>query len=133
MPRLKKLLTVSLTLTTYYLLLTTPARADSVIGQFDNPAPNFTNTQTLLADIIGGTGGPETGILPIAIIIGGILLLFMLIFGGFEILTNPTNPQAQEGGKQRITWAIIGFLILFASYWIAQLLQIMFNLQITGG
>ena len=54
----------------------------------------------------------------------------MLSWGGFEMLTGAADPKAQEAGKQRITAAIIGFLLLFASYWLAQLVQAIFGISI---
>lgn len=69
-------------------------------------------------------------ILPFILIMGGLLLLLMIIASGFQMLTNPTNPDAQAGGKQRLTWAVVGFFALFGSYWLAQIMEIIFNINI---
>jgi hypothetical protein len=34
-----------------------------------------------------------------------------------------------EKGKQQLTFAIVGFLIVFAAYWVVQLTGAMFGLQ----
>lgn len=62
--------------------------------------------------------------------IAGIILFMMLLFGGFQMLTGATNSKSMEEGKTRITSAIIGFIILFAAYWIAQLLELIFGIRI---
>jgi len=73
-----------------------------------------------------------TKLLPYALIFAGLLLLLMLIAGGFTMLSNPTNPQAQDAGKKRITWAIAGFILLFAAYWIMQILEIVFGIRVVS-
>lgn len=68
--------------------------------------------------------------LPILFVLSGLILFIMFIWGGFEMLTGAANPKSQEAGKQRITAAVIGFLIIFASYWIAQIVQAIFGISI---
>lgn len=62
--------------------------------------------------------------------IAGIILFVQLVLGGFQMLAGATNSKSIDEGKQKITAAIIGFLILFAAYWIAQLLEIIFGIRI---
>lgn len=64
--------------------------------------------------------------------IAGIILFLMLVFGGFQMLLGATNNKSLEEGKQRVTSAIIGFIILFASYWIVQLIELIFGFSILG-
>ena len=35
-----------------------------------------------------------------------------------------------DAGKQRATAAVVGFMLLFASYWIAQIIEIVFGIKI---
>jgi hypothetical protein len=35
-----------------------------------------------------------------------------------------------EAGKQRATTAIVGFILLFVAYWIMQIIEIVFSIQI---
>ncbi len=69
-------------------------------------------------------------LLPFLFTFSGLILFVMLLWGGFEMLTGAANPKAQEAGKVRITAAIIGFLLIFASYWLAPILQIVFAISI---
>lgn len=62
--------------------------------------------------------------------IAGIILFIVLILGGFQMLAGANNSKSLEEGKARITSAIIGFILLFAAYWIAQLLEIIFGIRI---
>lgn len=87
---------------------------------FGSPQPQFTKTPK----------GIISHALPILFVLAGLILFVMLIWGGFEMLTGAANSKSQEAGKQRITAAIIGFLIIFASYWIAQIIQAIFGISI---
>lgn len=62
--------------------------------------------------------------------IAGIILFVVLVLGGFQMLTGATNSKSIDEGKQRITAAIMGFILLFAAYWIAQLLELIFGIRI---
>lgn len=62
--------------------------------------------------------------------IAGIILFVVLLLGGFQMLSGAANSKSLEEGKQRITSAVIGFVILFAAYWIAQLLELIFGIRI---
>ena len=64
--------------------------------------------------------------------IAGTILFVMILWGGFEMISGATESKSMEAGKQRITAAVLGFLLLFAAYWITQLVQIVFNVSILG-
>ena len=81
--------------------------------------------QITLGSLVGG-------ILPYILTLAGLVLLFMLVAGGFTMLTGATSPESQEKGKKQITTALTGFIILFAAYWIAQALQVVFKIDIVG-
>ncbi len=59
-------------------------------------------------------------------VIAGILLLFLMIFGGISIMfgAGSGNPESAGRGKKAITSAVIGFAIIFAAYWIVQIIEI---------
>ena len=71
-------------------------------------------------------------LLPIVFILAGIILLAMLVSGGFTIFVSAGNPEKIKKGTSMITSALIGFLIIFAAYWIIELLQITFGINILG-
>ncbi|MBI5151545.1 MAG: hypothetical protein HZA34_03135 [Candidatus Pacebacteria bacterium] len=75
-------------------------------------------------------GAILTALLPYLYTASGIILFVMIIVGGFEMLFGATEPKSQESGKQKITSAAIGFILLFVSYWVIQIVQIIFGIQI---
>lgn len=69
-------------------------------------------------------------LLPYLFVIGGLILLVMLLVGGFEILVSVGNEEKMKGGAARIKNALLGFLLLFAVYWLAQIAQVIFKIPI---
>lgn len=84
------------------------------------------------ADQLSTPGGIITEILKYAFPIAGMILFVMLIFAGIKMLTGATNSKNMDEGKQIIGTAIAGFIILFASYWIIQLIERIFGIRILG-
>lgn len=62
--------------------------------------------------------------LNIAFIVAGIILLFFFILGGIGLIgsAGKNDPQKAEQSKKTITSAVIGFVIVFTSYWIVKLI-----------
>ncbi|MCK4588586.1 hypothetical protein KAT60_02095 [Candidatus Woesebacteria bacterium] len=71
-------------------------------------------------------------ILSNALVVAGIILLFLLIFGGISMImgAGQDNPEAAAKGKQAATSAVIGFIIIFAAYWIIQIIETVTGLNI---
>lgn len=71
-------------------------------------------------------------ILSNALVIAGIILLFLLIFGGISLImgTGGGDPKKAQQGKQAITNALIGFAIVFLSYFIIQIIEVLTGLDI---
>lgn len=62
----------------------------------------------------------------IAAIVGaGVVLLLFIIVGGFRMISGAgnNNPQDAAKGRQAVTGALMGFVIVFAAFWIIQLLE----------
>jgi hypothetical protein len=58
----------------------------------------------------------------------GLVLLVYLIYGGFEVMTSAGDPKKIASGRLKITYSLLGFLIMFAAFWIVQLLAIALGL-----
>jgi len=69
-----------------------------------------------------------------AYILAGVLLFLLLIFGGLSIIMGAGAGDAKKTsqGQQAVTSALIGFLLIFASYWIIQIIQIVTGISILG-
>jgi len=71
-------------------------------------------------------------LLPTIFVIAGLILFFLLIFGGFTIFLSAGNPEKTKKGSSMITGALVGFLIIFLSYWILQYLEKIFGIKLVG-
>lgn len=72
-------------------------------------------------------------VLPYVFVIAGLILLVMLILGGIQLMTSAGNPDKIKAGSGRITHALIGFLIVFIAYFVAQLVQVMLGVNFLSG
>lgn len=82
------------------------------------------------SDTYSSFGDIINNVLPNIYIIAGLIIFFMIIAGGFIMITNAGNSDKQQDGKKIITTAIIGFIVIFASYWIIQIIQIVTGIPI---
>ncbi len=83
------------------------------------------NTTKTLGDIL-------SGIFKFALPIAGIGLLIMIISAGFTLLTSAGDTKKMEKGKQTLTYAIVGFIVIFVAFWLTQLLGIIFGISAIG-
>lgn len=90
---------------------------------FEDKASDYANT-------LSTPGGIISRLLTFAFPLAGLILFVMLVWGGFEILIQAPSKKAIDAGKQRVTAAIIGFMLLFASYWIWQIVEVVFGIVI---
>ena len=65
-----------------------------------------------------------------AYVIASVVLLFLLIGGGFTMISSAGNLEKQQQGSKALTSAIVGFLIIFTSYWIIQIIEVLTGLEI---
>jgi hypothetical protein len=65
-------------------------------------------------------------ILSNAVVIAGVMLLFLLIFGGISIMIGAGSGNKEDvgKGKKAVTAAVAGFLIIFCAYWIIRIVEI---------
>lgn len=66
-------------------------------------------------------------------IIAGIVLLGMLLYGGFLYLTSTGEPQKTEQAQKTLTNAVIGFVIVVMAWSIASLVMSLFGVGGGGG
>ncbi len=80
------------------------------------PPAQLTGLQHIFANVIS-----------IAIGLGGIIFFIMFVAGGFSYLTAGGNPQAVEGAKKTLTYAILGLVFVAIAFLILRLIS-----QFTG-
>lgn len=71
-------------------------------------------------------------LLPYVFALAGLMLFGAIIWSGFQYLTSGGDPKKTAEAKGCLTSAVVGFLIIFLSWWIIQILQIVFHLNILG-
>lgn len=69
-------------------------------------------------------------ILKNAYVIAGLLMLVLILMGGFGYLTSGSDSKQAQSGKDAITWAIAGFFVIFCSYWILQIVRVITGVDI---
>lgn len=98
-------------------------------GTFDSLNPLKISGSGAAADL-STPGGIISRLLSFLFPLAGLVLFLLISWGGFEILLNSASQKGVEAGKNRITAAIVGFILLFSAYWMAQIVEVVFGIQI---
>lgn len=64
-------------------------------------------------------------LIPLAIVI----LFFVFISGGYDLLLSRGNPEKMKSAKAKFTAGIIGFILMVSSYMIVKLVAVIFGLE----
>ena len=74
---------------------------------------------------IYGLGDLTTVFLQNAVIFVGLIMFILMLVGGVMVVVGAgnDNPDQASKGKTVLTSALIGFIIVFAAYWIVLLVQ----------
>jgi hypothetical protein len=110
------------------------------IAQSNIPIPNYDGVN-IKQSFYGSTAlGNQTAIsgiinaiLPNIYIVSGVILFIYLIFGGFMFIASGDNPNKADTGKKAMSNAIIGFAIIFVSYWLIQAIEYLTGIPIMSG
>lgn len=98
--------------------------------------PTYDNVDFKYKDILGSqytVGEILSDLLPYIYVMAGLVLLLLLITGGFSLMTSAGNPDKIKAGYGKIKSALIGFLIIFISYIVAMLIQTILGVDIGFG
>lgn len=81
---------------------------------------------------LSSIGGLVNLFLDIAFVLSGLILLFYFILGGVGMIAGAgeSDPQKAEAAKKTLTGSLIGFVVVFSSYWIVKLLGELLNIPI---
>lgn len=87
-------------------------------------------TQTLKGPLVGIESLADliSAILSFLFPLAGILLFVYLVWGGFQFMLSQGNPEKVQAGKDIITHALMGFLLLIFSLFIVRLIALVFKL-----
>jgi hypothetical protein len=80
---------------------------------------------------LNSVGGLVSLFLNGAFVLSGLILLFFFILGGIGMISSAgeSDPQKAEQAKKTITSALIGFVIVFTSYWIVKLISTLLGIE----
>jgi hypothetical protein len=62
-----------------------------------------------------------------ALAFSGLVALVLIIYSGITYITSHGDPQKVEGAKKTLTWAIVGLVVIFLSFFVVNLIS-----QVTG-
>ena len=74
--------------------------------------------------------GLINSVLPNIYIIAAIIVFLYMLFGGFTLISAGNNPDQMQNGQKILLNAIIGFALIFISYWIIQIIEVLTGLVI---
>jgi len=90
------------------------------IGTAFAPATKFTTIGSLVSVIVQN-----------AFMLAGVLAFVLLVIGGFGIMASTGgDTKGLEKGKQAITGAVLGLVVIIGSFWIIQLLEVLTGKQL---
>lgn len=94
-------------------------------SQFLGPGASPLKESTGLASIV-------SLVVRIGFVVSGILILFFIVFAGFQIVVGAgsNNPEGAKKGKEAASAAAIGFAVVFTAYWIVRLIEVIIKVNI---
>lgn len=109
----------------------TPKQPDIFAGPNSTDFNNLNPLRTFGGHVeeLSSPGGIVSRLLVFAFPLAGLILFVMIVWGGFEMITGATS-KGIEAGRQRVTAAVVGFILLFVAYWIFQIVEVIFGIQI---
>jgi TRAP-type C4-dicarboxylate transport system permease small subunit len=90
---------------------------------------NGTSIQGPLDSRINTLGDLISRVLTFLLPMAGIVLLFVLIWGGYDYMMSQGNPEKIKGAQAKITTGLIGFFLLISSYLIVRVIAAIFGLS----
>ncbi len=78
---------------------------------------------------INKVGDLISKLLTLLIPLGGIILLIVVIWGGYDYMMSRGTPEKVKTAQAKITYGIIGFVLLAVSFLLIKVIQIIFGLD----
>ena len=77
---------------------------------------------------IDNLGGLVSKLLEFLTPVALVILFFVFVWGGYDLLLSQGNPEKVKSAKAKFTTGIIGFILIISAYIIVRLLSAMFGL-----
>jgi hypothetical protein len=112
----------------FSLIPTVLAVGESVSGENAGtiklaPTGQFEGLDFQIPDLI--TAG-----ITLALVVAAVIFFFMLVIGGIKWIMSGGDKAQTEGARNQITAALVGLVIVFAAWAIAQLIGTFFGIEI---
>lgn len=95
------------------------------LGQLDTATgPNLSNlkiTDFFTSNTGFNSNARRIGLVNIVFVFAGVALLLYFLTAGFKMMTAAGDPKKMQEAQVQIKNALLGFIIIFASYWIVQI------------
>lgn len=78
----------------------------------------------------GTIGDVISALIPYIYVAAGLSMLVVLIMGGLNLMTAAGDQAKVKDGYGKITAAIVGFLIIFVSYFAVQIVEVVLGVKI---
>jgi len=87
------------------------------------------NGMSLQGPLVGYNtiGDIVNNVVPFIITLAGIILFFVLMWGGFDYVTSQGAPEKLKTANAKITAGVIGFVLLVLSFLITRVLSYIFG------
>lgn len=87
---------------------------DKLFNGASHPTRQVTGLGTFVSTIVSN-----------AIIVSGIVFIFMGLYAGYQMISaaGQRSPQNMEAAKKTLTTAFVGFLLVFGSYFIVRIIE----------
>lgn len=87
------------------------------------------NGMTLKGPLVGysNIGDIINNVVPFIMTLAGIILFFVLMWGGFDYVTSQGLPEKLKSANAKITAGVIGFVLLVLSFLITRILAYIFG------
>ncbi len=106
------------------LALKIPGFENNPINSPDGLAKNFPNAQ--LGEFI-------SRLFIVILFLASALMFYWIVWGVFHYLFSGGDKEGLGKARKRITWAIVGFIIIVISFAVSQYLQTIFIPKLPGG
>lgn len=94
-----------------------------------SPIPNPSGFNPQLTNL----GSLLSGVLNILFYVAVFMAFYWLIWAGFQYILSSGKKEDLGKARERIRWAIVGLVVIFAAYFIAKFVSEIFPPQGTGG
>jgi len=98
----------------------------TVYAQDIKPVPETATPFPNLGDFLAS-------MIQVILIVAGLMVLFMIIWGGIQYVTSGGDKEQAQAAQQRITAALAGLAIVVSAYAIAVIIEKVFGIKIVSG